>query len=55
MALQSGLQTITIHMLPNILKSKGNQKMTFGQLIEYNKRKTLLHKSFKKRGKKTCS
>ena len=54
MALQSGLQTITIHMLPNILKSKGNQKMTFGQLID-NKRKTLLHKSSKKRGKKTCS
>ena len=25
-------------MLPNISRSKGNQTMRFGQLIEYNKR-----------------
>ena len=25
-------------MFPNILRSKGNQTMKFGQLIEYNKR-----------------
>ena len=30
---QSGYQTITIHMLPNILKSKGNQTMKFDHLI----------------------
>ena len=26
---------ITIHILPNISRSKGNQTMKFGQLIEY--------------------
>ena len=35
---QLGLQTITIHILPNISQSKGNQTKQFGQLIEYNKR-----------------
>ena len=30
---QSGLQTIAIHLLPNISQSKGTQKMKFGQLI----------------------
>ena len=25
-----------MHILSNILRSKGNQKMKFGQLIEYN-------------------
>ena len=29
-------KTIAIHILPNISKCKGNQKMKFGQLIEYN-------------------
>ena len=33
-----GLQTITIHILPNLSQSKGNQVMKFGQVIEYNKR-----------------
>ena len=36
--LQPGLQTIAIHILPNISQGKGNQKMKFGQLIEYIKR-----------------
>ena len=31
-------QTIPIHILPNILRSKGNQAMKFGQLVEYNMR-----------------
>ena len=30
---------ITIRILPNILRSKGNQAIKFGQLIEYNKEK----------------
>ena len=34
---QPGLQTIAIHILPNISQSKGNQTMKFGQFIEYNK------------------
>ena len=35
---QPGLQTITIHILPNISQSKEDLTMKFGQLIEYNKR-----------------
>ena len=34
MTSQPGKQTIAIHMLPNISRSKGNQTMRFGQLIE---------------------
>ena len=32
MTSQPGLQTIVIHMLPNISQRKGNQTMKFGQL-----------------------
>ena len=32
-------------MSPNILRSKGNQTMKFGQLIEYNKGNIFLKKS----------
>ena len=45
---QPGLQTITIHILPNISQSKGNQTMKFGQLIEYNKRNNFLQKVCRK-------
>ena len=38
MTSQPGLQTIAIHILPNISQSKDNQTMKLGQLIEYNKR-----------------
>ena len=37
MTSQPGLQTIAIHILPNISQSKGNQTMKFGQFIEYKK------------------
>ena len=37
MTSQPGLQTIPIHILPNISQSKGNQTMKSGQSIEYNK------------------
>ena len=37
MASQPGLQTIAIHILPNISQSKGNQTVKFCQLIEYSK------------------
>ena len=36
MTSQYDWQTITIHILRNISRSKGNQTMKFGQLIEYN-------------------
>ena len=48
MTSQSGLQAITIHILPNISRSRGNQIMKFGQLIEYNKRDTFLQKLCRK-------
>ena len=35
MTSQTGKQIITVHILSNITKSKGNQTMTFGQLIEH--------------------
>ena len=31
-------QIITIHILSNILRSKGNQAIKFGQLMEYDVR-----------------
>ena len=42
MTLQPGLQIIAIHILLNISQSKGNQRMKFHQLIEYNKRNIFL-------------
>ena len=42
MTLQPGLQTIAIHIFPNISQSKGNLTMKFGQLIEYNKRNVFI-------------
>ena len=45
---QPGKHTITIHILPNISKSKGNWTMKFGQLIKYNMRNSFLEKSYKK-------
>ena len=44
MTSQPGLQTIAIHILPNISQSKYNQTVKFGQLIEYNKRNYFLQK-----------
>ena len=53
MTSQTGQQIIVIHMLPNTSKSKGNQTMKFGQLIDYNMRKIFLKKSYTKCGGKT--
>ena len=44
MASQPDLQTVAVHILPNISQSKGSQKIKFGQLIEYNKRNILHQK-----------
>ena len=41
-------QTILIHILPNILRSKGNQTMKSGQFIECNLRNIYLKKSYTK-------
>ena len=40
MTSQLGQQTITIHILPNISRSKENQIMKLDQLMEYNERNT---------------
>ena len=40
-------------MLPNISKSKSNQTMKSGQLIEYNMRNIFLQKSYTKCVKET--
>ena len=48
MTSQPCIQTIAIHILRNILQSKGNQTMRFGQLIEYNKRNIFLQKLCRK-------
>ena len=48
MMLQPGQQKNVIHVLPNISKSKSNQTMKFGQLIECNSRNILLEKSYTK-------
>ena len=48
MTSQPGLQTMAIHTLPNISRSKGNQTMKFGQLIEYNMRNIFVEKSYTK-------
>ena len=53
MTSQPGLQTIAIHILPNISQSKGNQTIKFGQLIEYNKRNIFLQKLCRKWGIET--
>ena len=42
MTTQPSLQTIPIHILPNISQSKDKQTMNFGQLIEHNKRNVFL-------------
>ena len=36
MTLQTGQQIITVQIIPNISKIKGNQAMVFGQLIKYS-------------------
>ena len=48
MASKPGQQTIAIHILPNISRSKGNQAMKFGQLIEYNMKNIFVEKSYTK-------
>ena len=55
MTSQPGLEAIVMHILSNILISKGNQTMKFDQLIEYNMKNTFLEKSYRKCGGNTIS
>ena len=45
---EHGKQTIAIHILPDIARSKSNQVTKSGQLIEYNKVNISLQKSCRK-------
>ena len=47
MTSQTGQQIIMIHILSNISRSKGNQTMKFGKLIEWNIRNIFLKRSWK--------
>ena len=44
-----------MHILPNISRSKDNQSMKFGELVEYNMRKIIFEKSYTKCGGKTIA
>ena len=46
MTSQPWKQTIAIHILPDISRSKGNQAMEFGQLVAYNMRNIFPEKSY---------
>ena len=48
MTSQRGKETIAIDILPNISRSKANQEIKFGQLIECNMRNIFLEKSYTK-------
>ena len=50
---QTGKQSV--HLLPNISKSKGNQIVKFGQLIDYNVRNMFVQRSCRKWGRNTRS
>ena len=53
MTSQPSEQTIAIHIFTNTSRSKGNQAMKFGQLIEYNMKNIFLEKSYTKYGRET--
>ena len=55
MTSQPGQQTIIIQILSNICRSKGNQTIKFGQLIDCNIRNIFLEKSFRGCGRETSS
>ena len=44
-----------MHILPNILRSKGNQAMKLGQLIDYRMKNVFLGKSYIKNGGEATS
>ena len=45
MTLQPGKQTLAIHILPTISRSKDIQTMKFGQVIEYKTRNSFTEKT----------
>ena len=52
---QTGQQIITIDVMSNISRNKGNQTMKFGQFIEHNMIYVFLEKSYIKGGVKVVA
>ena len=50
---QPGSQTVAMHILINISRSKNNQTIKYGKLIEYNMRNNFFEKSYTKCGGET--
>ena len=50
---ETGKEIITIHILSYISRSKDNQAMKFGQLIEHNMANIFFKKSYRKYGGET--
>ena len=55
MKAKHGKQTIVMQTLLNILRSKDNQTMKFGKLVEYNMRNMFPDKSYTKFGGETIT
>ena len=53
MTSQPGWKALVIHLLPNILRTKGYQIIKFGQLVECEMRNIFLEKSDTKCGGET--
>ena len=53
MTSQPGQQALAIYILTGISKSKGNQEMKFGQLIDYNMTNIFVEESYTKFGRET--
>ena len=47
MTSHTGQKIITIHILPNISRSKGNSTIKFGQIIKYSMRNIFIKKHAK--------
>ena len=54
MTSQPGWKTNVIHILPRILRSKENQTMKIGQLMEQKLRNIFVEISYTKRGEETA-
>ena len=55
MTSQTRKETITINILPDNSKIKGNSTIKFDQLVEYKVRNKFLQKSYRKWGRETNS
>ena len=45
---ETGQQIITIQILPNVPRTRDNQKIKYGRLVKYNMRNIFLEKSYTK-------